>query len=302
MVLLELRDVTKAYRSPDGDMQAVLDVPSLDLEAGQQVVLAGSSGSGKTTLLNVIAGLLKPDGGTVKVDGRAINKLSEAARDAWRARELGYVFQSFHLLGGYSALENVLLGMTFGPGPDRAFARELLEKLEMGHRLNHRPNQLSIGQQQRVALARALANRPRIVLADEPTGNLDPRHAMEALGLLRGLCEEVGAALLVVSHDTAVLDSFDTRLDLAVLSLYVMLSILLSILVCAAASLFCACLVSVQVSAPYVIAGSTQELYTCLFRQMARLTLKISQCLAYAAQLAMILRCICLSWFFSLRL
>ncbi|MEZ6015407.1 MAG: ABC transporter ATP-binding protein [Planctomycetota bacterium] len=218
MALLELRDIKKGYRSPEGDFQPVLDVPSLDLDARAQVALAGTSGSGKTTLLNVIAGLLRPDSGQVRFDGVVINALSEAARDAWRAQNLGYVFQSFHLLGGYTALENVVLGMTFGPGPDRAFARELLEKLELGHRLNHRPSQLSIGQQQRVALARALANRPRVVLADEPTGNLDPRHALEALGLLRGLCSDVGAALLVVSHDTRVLDEFEARFDLSQLN------------------------------------------------------------------------------------
>jgi len=218
MALLELRDVKKGYRAPDGDFQQVLDVPAFDLEARAEVALAGSSGSGKTTLLNVIAGLLRPDTGSVRFDGVEVSALGEAARDAWRARNVGYVFQSFHLLGGYTALENVVLGMTFGPGADRKFARELLERLELGHRLNHRPSQLSIGQQQRVALARALANRPRLVLADEPTGNLDPRHALEALGLLRGLCTEVGAALLVVSHDTRVLGSFERRLDLAELN------------------------------------------------------------------------------------
>lgn len=219
MALLELHDVKKGYRSPEGDFQPVLDVPRFALDARAQVALAGTSGSGKTTLLNVIAGLLKPDSGSVVFDGVTVNELSEAARDAWRARNVGYVFQSFHLLGGYTALENVVLGMTFGPGPDRAFARGLLEKLQLGHRLNHRPSQLSIGQQQRVALARALANRPRLVLADEPTGNLDPKHALEALTLLRGLCTEVGAALLVVSHDTRVLGTFDARFDLAELNL-----------------------------------------------------------------------------------
>jgi len=219
MALLELRDIKKGYRSPDGDFQPVLDVPRFDLEARAEVALAGTSGSGKTTLLNVIAGLLRPDSGEVRFDGQVINQRSEAARDAWRAANVGYVFQSFHLLGGYTALENVVLGMTFGPGPDKAFARSLLEKLELGHRLNHRPSQLSIGQQQRVALARALANRPRLVLADEPTGNLDPKHALEALALLRSLCQEVGAALLVVSHDTRVLGAFGTRFDLAEVNL-----------------------------------------------------------------------------------
>lgn len=215
MALLELRGIRKAFTGPDGGTQTILDVPEFRLEAGAELALAGTSGCGKTTFLNVIAGLLTPDAGDVVFDGETVSAYGEARRDAWRARELGYVFQTFHLLGGYTALENVLLGMMFGPGADRAHARELLERLGLGHRLDHRPHQLSIGQQQRVALARALANRPRLVLADEPTGNLDPRFALEALDMLRGLCRDAGAALLCVSHDPRVLDAFDARADFA---------------------------------------------------------------------------------------
>ena len=193
-------------------------MPSFDVDAGQQVAIAGTSGSGKTTFLNIIAGLLAPTSGDVVWDGDVVSGMGEAKRDAWRARELGYVFQTFNLLGGYTALENVTLGMMFGPGPDRAFATSLLERLGLADRLRHRPAQLSIGQQQRVALARALANRPRLVLADEPTGNLDPRFALEALGLLRELCREQGAALICVSHDPRVLDDFGDALDFAVLN------------------------------------------------------------------------------------
>ena len=218
MPLLELRDVRRAFRSPDGDDQLIVDVPSFDVEAGQQVAIAGTSGSGKTTFLNIIAGLLTPSAGEVRFDGELVSALGEARRDAWRARELGYVFQTFNLLGGYTALENVTLGMMFGPGPDREFARSLLERLGLSDRMGHRPAQLSIGQQQRVALARALANRPRLVLADEPTGNLDPRFALEALGLLRDLCREQGAALICVSHDPRVLDDFGDALDFATLN------------------------------------------------------------------------------------
>jgi len=218
MPLLELRDVRRAFRSPDGEDQLILDVPSFEVEGGQQVAIAGTSGSGKTTFLNIIAGLLAPTSGDVVWDGDVVTGMGEAKRDAWRARELGYVFQTFNLLGGYTALENVTLGMMFGPGPDRAFATSLLERLGLADRLRHRPAQLSIGQQQRVALARALANRPRLVLADEPTGNLDPRFALEALGLLRELCREQGAALICVSHDPRVLDDFGDALDFAVLN------------------------------------------------------------------------------------
>ena len=209
MALLELRDLQKTYRSPEGELQTVLDVASFDLAACEQVGIAGTSGSGKTTFLNVIAGILRPDEGQVWFDGADLTQLSEGKRDALRARAMGYVFQTFNLLDGYTALENVVLGMLFGPGPDRAYARDLLEELNLGHRLDHRPSQLSIGQQQRVALARALANRPRLVLADEPTGNLDPQHSSEALGMMRELCARHEAALLLVSHDQEVLGGFE---------------------------------------------------------------------------------------------
>ena len=213
--LLEIRDLKRSYVAPDGGVTQVLDVAELDVAEGEQVALAGTSGSGKTTLLNVIAGILRPDSGTVRVAGVELGSMSEAQRDAFRARTMGYVFQSFHLLEGYTALENVLLGMVFGAGVDEAHARELLGRLGLGERLDHRPSQLSIGQRQRVALARALANRPRLVLADEPTGNLDPASTREALGVIRELCGEVGAGLLIVSHDPAVLAVFDRRLELA---------------------------------------------------------------------------------------
>jgi putative ABC transport system ATP-binding protein len=145
--------------------------------------------------------------------------LGEPARDRLRAEKLGYIFQTFNLLQGFTVLENVLLGMSFGPrGADRADARAVLERVGLGHRLGHFPRQLSTGQQQRVAVARALANRPRLVLADEPTGNLDARHAGEALALIREVCREQGAALLLVSHDEGVLGQFALRRDFAELN------------------------------------------------------------------------------------
>ncbi len=214
MALLEIQDLRKSYRAPDGEEQAVLDVPTFELQAEQHLALEGQSGSGKTTLLNIIAGILSPDSGRVLVAGEDVARMGESRRDRHRALHIGYVFQTFNLLSAYSALENVLLGMAFGPGPDPHFAEELLTRLGMGHRMHHRPPQLSIGQQQRVALARALANRPNLVLADEPTGNLDGVRAQEALGLMRELCHEQSAALLLVSHDQAILERFESVLDL----------------------------------------------------------------------------------------
>ncbi len=212
---LVLEGLRKAFRSPDGEVTPVIDVPRFELGAGEQIALRGVSGSGKTTLLNLIAGILSPDAGRIVVDGRELSALSEAGRDRLRAECLGYVFQTFNLLQGYSAIENVMLGMMFGRGADAGHARTLLERVGLGNRLHHRPRELSGGQQQRVAVARALANQPRLVLADEPTGNLDPRHSREALGLIRDVCREHGAALLLVSHDPDVLAEFDRVDDLA---------------------------------------------------------------------------------------
>lgn len=215
MPVLELHDVQRAFISPDGERTPIIDVPHLMLESGAQLALAGSSGSGKTTLLHLIAGILRPDAGRIVVNGRNIVAESESGRDAWRAAHVGYIFQTFNLLQGYTALENVELGMLFGRGADLAYARHLLERVGLGERLRYRPRQLSVGQQQRVAVARALANHPALVLADEPTGNLDQRHARESLALIREICRESGAALLLVSHDREVLASFDDVRDLS---------------------------------------------------------------------------------------
>src|SRR5579863_6915792 len=164
--MLDLCEVKKSYLSPQGGRVPVIDVPSFHLGAGEQAALRGGSGSGKTTLLNLIAGILKSDSGTITVDGCRVDALSEAGRDRFRAVTMSYVFQTFNLLAGYTALDNVLLGMMFGPGPDPGYARGLLERMGLGDRMKHRPHQLSVGQQQRVAVARALANRPKLVLAD----------------------------------------------------------------------------------------------------------------------------------------
>lgn len=208
-VLLELRNLKKAFRAPDGEITPIVDVPAFEIDAGRQVALAGSSGSGKTTLLHLIAGILTPDSGQILIGEQDVARLSESRRDRIRATWIGYIFQTFNLLQGYTALENVELAMRFGGGLDLAYARHLLERVGLRDRLNYRPRQLSVGQQQRVAVARALANRPRLVLADEPTGNLDHRHAADALTLIRDICREQNAALLLVSHDREVLRSFD---------------------------------------------------------------------------------------------
>lgn len=214
MALLEISGLKKTFRAPDGSVQTVVDISKFLLDEKSQVALRGESGSGKTTLLNLIAGILKPDSGGISISGRKISALSESKRDRFRAESIGYIFQTFNLLQGYTALENVLLGMSFGPGVDYDFAKALLKRVGLSEKQNHYPRQLSTGQQQRVAVARALANRPRLVLADEPTGNLDHQNAREALMLIRETCRENGAALLLVSHDREVLAQFESVFDL----------------------------------------------------------------------------------------
>lgn len=210
MALLEIKGIKKSYISPDGEKLAVIDVPSFSMAAGQHLALEGRSGSGKTTFLNLIAGILQADEGAVVLDGENLSALREGERDKLRAEKIGYVFQTFNLLQGYTALENVALAMTFGRGADWKYAKELLDRVGLGNRVGYLPRQLSVGQQQRVAVARSLANHPKLVLADEPTGNLDPVHAQEALSLIREICKERGAALLLVSHDREILAQFDS--------------------------------------------------------------------------------------------
>ncbi|MEO5959462.1 MAG: ABC transporter ATP-binding protein [Opitutaceae bacterium] len=216
MPMLDVADLKKSFLSPEGERTAIVEVRAFAVAAGEQVALRGESGSGKTTFLNLIAGILAADSGRVTIDGAEMTALSEPKRDRLRAAKLGYIFQTFNLLQGYTVLENVVLGMSFGPrGADRAHAREVLGRVGLGHRLDHFPRQLSTGQQQRVAVARALANRPKLVLADEPTGNLDRKNAGESLALIREVCREHGAALLLVSHDEEALGQFERRRDFA---------------------------------------------------------------------------------------
>lgn len=215
MPLLTITDLQKAYVSPEGSQTRIIDIPHFEMEEGAQIALRGTSGVGKTTFLNLIAGILGADSGSIIVAGEEMTALSESGRDRMRASHIGYIFQTFNLLQGYTALENVMLGMMFGKGIDAEFAGHLLERVGLGDRMRYRPSQLSVGQQQRVAVARAVANRPRLVLADEPTGNLDYHHANEAIALIREICGENNAALLTVSHDEEVLGQFEETTDFA---------------------------------------------------------------------------------------
>jgi ABC-type lipoprotein export system ATPase subunit len=217
---LTLTNLTKTYIAPDRTSLTVVDIPSFKLADGEQIALIGTSGSGKTTLLHLIAGILAPTSGNIVFEGGPdgsvnITALSEAGRDVFRGHNIGYVFQTHHLLPGFTALENVGLGMTFSGRPsDKQWAQHLLTEVGLGERLHYKPEKLSVGQQQRVAVARALANRPRLVLADEPTGALDPANAQQVLDLIRKLCTEVGSSLILVSHDVGIARQLPRTLDL----------------------------------------------------------------------------------------
>ena len=180
-------------------------LPHFRLEAGGEVALTGPSGCGKSTLLNLVAGLRRPDAGSIAVGDTDLTTLPSSRLDAFRGRTMGFVFQSFNLLDGFSALENVLVGMRFGrscPRPERrARAVALLERVGLQRRLDSLPGKLSVGERQRVAIARALANRPALLLADEPTGALDPATAADVFALIREVCQEERCALVLVTHD-----------------------------------------------------------------------------------------------------
>jgi putative ABC transport system ATP-binding protein len=208
--MLLIENVKKSYREPDGRRLPILDIPRLEVATGEQMVIRGRSGGGKTTLLNAIAGLATIDAGRITIKDTEITRLPEVARDRFRARHIGIVFQTFNLLAGFSALENVLLGMTFtGQPQDRKRATELLKHVGLGHRLSHKPAALSVGEQQRVAVARALVNRPELLLADEPTANIDPAHQQAVIDLLREVCREENVAMLLVTHADEVSNQFE---------------------------------------------------------------------------------------------
>ena len=206
-------NVTRHYPMGEGLIRAV-DGVSLAIDPGEFVALLGQSGSGKSTLLNLIAGLDRPTSGSVLVSGRDLAKMSSEELARYRRNDVGMVFQSFHLIPSMTITENVELPMRFAEveRAERAQrSREALERVGLGKRLDHRPSQLSGGEQQRVSLARALANRPRLLLADEPTGNLDSRTGEDILNLIRDLSLSLGMTVIMVTHERAIAERFAQR-------------------------------------------------------------------------------------------
>ncbi|WDQ14770.1 ABC transporter ATP-binding protein [Rhodopirellula sp. P2] len=211
--MLAIENLIKRFDQPGGGELTVLDVPQFNIAVGEQVALIGQSGGGKTTLLHLIAGMLSATSGSIRINNLELTRLSEQGRDRFRAGTIGYVFQTFNLLPAFSALENVKLGMSFGSGSvDAARASDLLDRVGLSDRANYRPNQLSVGQQQRVAIARALAGRPKLLLADEPTANVDPASADTVLNLIIDSCRDEEISLLMVTHSMDVAQRFQ-RVD-----------------------------------------------------------------------------------------
>ncbi len=201
--MLELRDLVKHYPAVGGEPVRAVDGVSLKVDAGEIVALYGPSGSGKTTLLLMIATLLAPTSGAVLIGGRDVSSLSEREASDFRLAELGFIRQNFDLLPGVSAIDNAVLKLlrTMRWHDAQREIAPLLERLGLGERLAHRSEQLSMGERQRVMIARALSTKPRLLLADEPTGSLDTQRGREVLELLRGLCRERHVAIVLVSHD-----------------------------------------------------------------------------------------------------
>jgi putative ABC transport system ATP-binding protein len=209
---LSMRGVVKSY---PGGVDALRGV-SIEIETGEQVAIIGPSGSGKTTMLTILGTLERPTGGEVTVAGRDAVHASDAELSGLRAHEIGFVFQGFHLQDALTAVDNVATGMLYTGAPlreRRAAARAALEEVGLGQRLDHHPKQLSGGERQRVAIARALAKRPTIILADEPTGNLDTRSGREVVSLLHELAAG-GATLMLITHDEEVAETFPRRIQM----------------------------------------------------------------------------------------
>src|SRR5690349_1668407 len=215
-LVLEAAGVARSFRQGPIDLQVLADV-NFAVKAGERIAIIGASGSGKTTLLQILGGLDKPSTGTVRIAGSDIHALSESARGELRNRTLGFIYQFHHLLPEFSALENVAMPLLIRRMPKQEAsrsAREILQRVGLGERLVHRPHELSGGERQRAAVARALVTNPRIVLADEPTGNLDGNNAESVFALMLDLNRELKTSLIVVTHDRRLAARMDRILEL----------------------------------------------------------------------------------------
>lgn len=214
---IEFQNVEMSYEDPAGKDLPVFNIKEWSIPEAAQIAILGPSGSGKTTILHLISGIRLPKKGSIRVSGQDIVAMPESARDLWRSKNLGYIFQNYYLFPALTLLENTIIPLTFAgwPGGDRtARAAEILQQLELDHRLSFYPHQLSSGEKQRAVIARALVNRPKILLADEPSANLDSNRRRLLTTLLKELAERHHATLIVATHDQELAAMFSTRVEI----------------------------------------------------------------------------------------
>lgn len=217
MALLEVNELKKAFYDPEGNQAACVYVSGLTMQEGERMVLEGPSGSGKTTFLHLLSGMLTPDSGSIYFDGRDVLQMPRHKRDCWRADNIGYVFQKLNLLEALTVEQNVLLARMWSTGKEEEPEKrvhELLEQVGLEKKAKMLPHKLSLGEQQRVAVVRALFNRPKLLLADEPTASLDRQNAETVLQMMTEMCRQDGVAMLLSTHDDEIKKRFENRYDI----------------------------------------------------------------------------------------
>lgn len=211
--MLKISNLRKKFRNADGEVTEVINIPDFSLQENYRLAISGKSGSGKSTFLNLVSGIISADEGEINFNEIKITSLSESKRDIFRSQNIGYIFQTFNLLQAFTSIENVMLGMMFAGKSDRKNAEVLLNKVGLGNKINHKPSELSVGEQQRVAIARAVANSPKLILADEPTANLDAKNGGIAIDLIKNICEEDKISLMLVSHEADIINRFENKIN-----------------------------------------------------------------------------------------
>ncbi|HMS65697.1 MAG TPA: ABC transporter ATP-binding protein [Ignavibacteria bacterium] len=206
--MLNIKNLKKTFTNSAKEVFEVINIPEFSLDGNEILAITGDSGSGKTTFLNLISGIVDSDSGEIIIDQTDITKLPGSKKDLFRAKNTGYIFQTFNLLQGFTALENVMLGMMFSGKADKKISETALSKVGLSDKFNSKPSELSVGEQQRVAIARSIVNSPKILLADEPTANLDPVNSDSVIKIIRSLCEENKISLILVSHELDIVSKF----------------------------------------------------------------------------------------------
>jgi ABC-type lipoprotein export system ATPase subunit len=209
--MLTIQNLRKTFSNSENEKFDIINIPFFEMNNNEQTAIIGESGSGKSTFLNLISGIVSSDSGEILFNDTNITKLTGSKMDKFRAKNLGYVFQTFNLLQGFTALENVMLGMMFCGKADKNRSLSALDKVGLSKRINNKPSELSVGEQQRVAVARAIVNSPGMILADEPTANLDRKNSGTVIELIKELCSMEKIALILVSHESDITGKFKNK-------------------------------------------------------------------------------------------